>query len=353
MRSPGSRRAGKRPNRSGPLRQILPFLKPFRGRIAIAGIALIISSAATLVLPAAGRQLIDHGFDRQAAGLIGQYFLAFIAVAAVMGVSGATRFYFVTWIGERVVADIRKAVFANVLGLTPEFFEVTRTGEVLSRLTADTTLIQTVVGSTVSVALRNLVTLTGAFILMFVTSPKLAALVVGAVFVVLIPLIFFGRWVRTLSRKSQDRIADTSARASETLHAVQTVQAFTHENYERTQFSHVVEGSFDVAVRRTRARAVMAGVVIFAAFSSIACVLLGWCAGCDRRAYDRRPASAVHLLRPACRRRHWRAERSVGRIAARGRRVGAPDGIAQDRADNRGARASQDDPGQRERRGVV
>ena len=257
----------------GPLRELLPFLKPFRVRIAIAGIALIISSAATLVLPAAGRQLIDHGFDREAAGLIGQYFLAFIGVAAIMGASGATRFYFLTWIGERVVADVRKAVFANVLGLTPEFFEVTRTGEVLSRLTADTTLIQTVVGSTVSVALRNMVTLIGAFILMFVTSPKLAALVVAAVFIVLIPLIFFGRWVRTLSRKSQDRIADTSARASETLHAVQTVQAFTHENYERGQFSNVVEGSFDVAIRRTRARAVMAGVVIFAAFSSIASVL--------------------------------------------------------------------------------
>ena len=266
--------AGRAKGRSlRPLREILPFLRPFRGRIAIAGLALVVSSAATLVLPAAGRGLIDHGFDAKAAALIGQYFLAFIAVAAVMGASGATRFYFVTWLGERVVADIRKAVFANVLGLTPEFFEVTRTGEVLSRLTADTTLIQTVVGSTVSVALRNLVTLTGAFILMFVTSAKLAALVVAAVFIVLIPLIAFGRWVRALSRKSQDRIADTSARASETLHAVQTVQAFTHEDIERKQFGRVVEGSFDIAVRRTRARAVMAGVVIFAAFASVACVL--------------------------------------------------------------------------------
>jgi ATP-binding cassette subfamily B protein len=256
-----------------PLREILPFLRPFRARIAIAATALIVSSAATLILPAAFRGLIDHGFDAKQAALIGQYFLAFIGVAAVMGISGATRFYFVTWIGERVVADIRKAVFSNVLGLTPEFFEVTRTGEVLSRLTADTTLIQTVVGSTVSVALRNFVTLTGAFVLMFVTSPKLAALVVAAVFVVLIPLIFFGRWVRALSRKSQDRVADTSARASETLHAVQTVQAFTHEEVERRTFGHVVEGSFDIAIRRTRARAVMAGVVIFAAFASIASVL--------------------------------------------------------------------------------
>jgi ATP-binding cassette subfamily B protein len=256
-----------------PLRQVLPFLKSYRLRIAFAGIALIISSAATLTLPAAGRQFIDHGFDVQAASLIEQYFLVFIAVAAVMGISSATRFYFVTWIGERVVADIRKAVFNNVMSLTPAFFEVTRTGEVLSRLTADTTLVQTVVGSSVSVALRNLVTLSGGFVLMFVTSPKLAALVVGAVFVVMIPLIAFGRWVRTLSRKSQDRVADTSARASETIHAVQTVQAFTHEEVERRLFGDVVERSFDVAIQRTRARAVMTAVVIFAAFSSIATVV--------------------------------------------------------------------------------
>src|SRR6201986_456151 len=277
-----------------PLRELFPFLKPFRARIAIAGIALIISSAATLVLPAGRRQLIDHGFDRKAAGLIGQYFLAFIGVAAIMGASGATRFYFVTWIGERVVADVRKAVFANVLGLTPEFFEVTRTGEVLSRLTADTTLIQTVVGSTVSVALRNMVTLTGAFILMFVTSPKLAALVIAAVFVVLIPLIFFGRWVRTLSRKSQDRIADTSARASETLHAVQTVQAFTHESFERAQFSRVVESSFEIAIRRTRARAVMAGVVIFAVFAAMDAV--GWVGARDVVGNTMTPGTLVQFI---------------------------------------------------------
>ncbi len=266
--------SGRRKSRSiRPLRQILPFLKPYKWRIGIAAIALIISSAATLVLPAAGRGLIDHGFNAKEAALIGKYFLAFIGVAAVMGLSSATRFYFVTWIGERVVADIRKAVFANVLDLTPAFFEATRTGEVLSRLTADTTLIQTVVGSSVSVALRNLVTLTGGFVLMFVTSPKLAALVVTAVLVVLIPLILFGRWVRTLSRKSQDRIADTSARASETLNAVQTVQAFTHEEFERNIFARFVESSFDIAIRRTRARAVMTAVVIFAAFSSVAAVL--------------------------------------------------------------------------------
>ncbi len=267
--------AGRAKSRSlRPLRRILPFLKPFRFRIAIALAALVISSAATLALPVAGRGLIDHGFDAHAAALISHYFLAFIAVAAVMGVSGATRFYFVTWIGERVVADIRKAVFDNVLGLSPSFFEVTRTGEVLSRLTADTTLIQTVVGSTVSVAMRTSVTLVGGLVMMFVTSLKLTALVVGAVVLVMIPLILFGRWVRTLSRKSQDRLADTSAHASETLNAVQTVQAFTHEALERQAYSRAVENSFDVAVLRTRARAVMTAVIIFAAFSSVAAV--GW-----------------------------------------------------------------------------
>ena len=263
--------AGRAKSRSlRPLRQILPFLKPYRWRIVFALLALIVSSTATLILPVAGRGLIDHGFDAKAAALISQYFLAFIAVAAVMGVSGATRFYFVTWIGERVVADIRKAVFDNVLSLTPEFFEVTRTGEVLSRLTADTTLIQTVVGSSVSVAMRTIVTLVGGLVMMFVTSFKLAALVIGAVVLVMIPLILFGRWVRTLSRKSQDRLADTSAHASETLNAMQTVQAFTHETLERQVYGRAVEGSFDVAILRTRARAVMTAVIIFAAFSSVA-----------------------------------------------------------------------------------
>jgi ATP-binding cassette subfamily B protein len=257
-----------------PLRQLFPFLRPYRWRIAIALIALVISSAATLVLPLAGRGLIDHGFNAVEAARISRYFLVFIAVAAVMGVSGATRFYFVTWIGERVVADIRKAVFDNVLGLTPAFFEVTRTGEVLSRLTADTTLIQTVVGSSVSVAMRMSATFVGGLIMMFVTSTKLSALVVGAVVLVMIPLILFGRWVRTLSRKSQDRLADTSAHASETLNAVQTVQAFTHEALERKAYGRAVENSFDVAILRTRARAVMSGVIIFAAFSSVAGV--GW-----------------------------------------------------------------------------
>ena len=174
------------------------ILRPYRARIAAGLIALVCSSTATLVLPFFARGLLDHGFSRQEAGEVGHYFLAFVAAAAVLGLSSATRFYFVTWLGERATADIRKAVFDNVLGLTPAFFEITRTGEVLSRLTADTTLVQTVIGSSASLALRNMVTLTGGMILMFFTSLKLTAFDCGAVLAIMIPLILFGRWVRTL-----------------------------------------------------------------------------------------------------------------------------------------------------------
>ncbi len=256
-----------------PLRAVLPFLRPYRGRLLIGFLALLVSSTATLVLPFFARGLLDHGFSAQEAGEVSRYFFAFVTAAAVLGISAATRFYFVTWLGERVTADIRKGVFDNVLGLTPSFFEVTRTGEVLSRLTADTTLVQTVIGSSASLALRNLVTFTGGLILMFVTSVKLTALILGAVLVIMVPLILFGRWVRGLSRISQDRIADTSAHASETLNAVQTVQAFTHEKQERVAFGGTVEQSFTAAIIRTRARAMMTAVVIFAFFTALAGVL--------------------------------------------------------------------------------
>jgi ATP-binding cassette subfamily B protein len=256
-----------------PLTGVLPFLRPYRARIAAGLAALVCSSAATLVLPFFARGLLDHGFSAREAGEVGRYFVAFIAAAAVLGLSSATRFYFVTWLGERVTADIRRAVFDNVLGLPPAFFEVTRTGEVLSRLTTDTTLVQTVIGSSASVALRNMVTLSGGLVLMFFTSLKLTLLILGAVLAIMVPLILFGRWVRALSRTSQDRIADSSARASETLNAVQTVQAFTHERQEQIVFGGTVEKSFDAAIVRTRARAVMTAVVIFSFFTALASVL--------------------------------------------------------------------------------
>ena len=268
--------AGRPKSRSlAPLRGILPFLAPYRGRIAVAAIALVASSSATLILPQFAGGLIDaRSMTAAQAHALSGFYLAFIVAGAVLGLAAATRFYAVTWLGERVVADIRKAVFSNVLGLSPQFFEVTRTGEVLSRMTADTTLIQTVVGSSVSLALRNLVTLTGGLALMFITSFKLALLVVGAVIVVMLPMLLFGRWVRKLSRASQDSVADTSARASETLNAVSTVQAFTQENYERTAFSAAVERAFDYARSRTLARAILTAVAFFTVIASLATIAL-------------------------------------------------------------------------------
>ena len=268
--------AGRPKGRSlAPLRAVLPFLKPYRGRIAIAALALMASSSATLVLPLFLRGLIDARqlTEAQAHALIG-FYGAFVAAAAVLGLASATRFYAVTWLGERVVADIRKAVFNNVLRLSPQFFEITRTGEVLSRMTADTTLIQTVVGSSASLAMRNLVNMTGGLILMFVLSLKLATLVVGSVVIVMLPILLFGRWVRKLSRQSQDAIAETAARGTETLNAVPTVQAFTQEDYERRTFGEAVERSFSFARDRTKARAILTAVAIFTAFGCLATILL-------------------------------------------------------------------------------
>jgi len=268
--------AGRPKSRSlAPLRAILPFLRPYRGRIAVAALALIVSSTATLVLPQFLRGLVDaQGLSEAEAHALTGFYGAFVAAAAALGLASAIRFYAVTWLGERVVADIRTAVFSNVLGLSPQFFEVTRTGEVLSRMTADTTLIQTVVGSSASLALRNLVTLTGGLIMMFVTSLRLAVLVVGAVFLVMMPMLVVGRWVRKLSRASQDSIADTAARGTETLNAVPTVQAFTQENYERQAFGAAVERAFGFAQARTKARALLTAVAIFTAFGSLATILL-------------------------------------------------------------------------------
>jgi len=241
----------------------------------LAALALLASSTATLILPLFLRGLIDaQGLSAAQAHALTGFYGAFVAAAAVLGLATATRFYAVTWLGERVVADIRKAVFANVLRLSPQFFEVTRTGEVLSRMTADTTLIQTVVGSSASLAMRNLVNMTGGLILMFVTSPKLASLVVGAVVLVLLPILLFGKLVRRLSRQSQDSIAETAARGTEILNAVPTVQAFTQEDHERRAFGDAVERAFGFARDRTRARAILTAVAIFTAFACLATILL-------------------------------------------------------------------------------
>jgi ATP-binding cassette subfamily B protein len=257
----------------GSLRALMPFLRPYRFRIIFACIALVAAAAATLILPMAVRSMIDHGFSAESASLIDSYFYALLGVAALMAVASAVRFYYVTWIGERVVSDIRRAVYAHVLSLSPRFFEVTRTGEVLSRLTADTTLIQTVVGSSLSMAMRNILTLVGGSILLALTSLRLTGLALLVVPAVIVPLIVFGRRVRGLSRAAQDRIADSSAYAGETLNAIHTVQAFAHEGRDRAQFGEAIEAAFGSARSRVRARATMTALVIFLIFGGIVAVL--------------------------------------------------------------------------------
>ncbi len=255
------------------LRALARFLSPYRGRIVIAAIALVMAAIATLVLPLAVRAVIDHGFSRDSANLIDSYFYALIGVAALMAAASAMRFYYVSWIGERVVADIRRKVYGHVLSLSPRFFETMRTGEVLSRLTADTTLIQTVVGSSLSMAMRNMLTLIGGTILLLLTSLHLTGLTLLLVPAIVVPLIVFGRRVRGLSRDAQDRIADSAAYAGETLGAVQTVQAFAHEDRDRSVFGGAVESAFASARRRAGARAAMTAMVIFLIFAGIVAVL--------------------------------------------------------------------------------
>ena len=186
------------------LRRLIPFMAPYKGMIALATVFLLVAASASLAIPAAVREMIDHGFSKENAGLIDQYFLLVLGVALVLGLATAARFYCVTWLGERIVADMRQALYSHILGLSPAFFEVTRTGEVLSRITTDTTLIQTAVGSSASIALRNLLMMVGGLIMLLITSPKLTSLVLGTVVFVVLPLIFMGRVVRNLSRQSQD-----------------------------------------------------------------------------------------------------------------------------------------------------
>jgi ATP-binding cassette subfamily B protein len=255
------------------LARILPFMAPYRGIIALAAAFLLVAAGASLAIPVAVKEMIDHGFSKENAGLIDRYFLLVLGVAVVLGLATAARFYCVTWLGERIVADIRNALYRHVLGLSAAFFEVTRTGEVLSRLTTDTTLIQTAVGSSVSIALRNLLMMVGGMAMLIVTSAKLTGLVLIAVPLVVVPLILMGRLVRELSRKSQDRVADASAYAAETINAVQTVQSFTHEPIDRARFGAAIAATFAAAVRRVRARALMTALVIVLVFSSIVGVL--------------------------------------------------------------------------------
>lgn len=256
-----------------PLRALWPFLRPYRGVLAAGMAALLLASGAMLALPIALRGLIDKGMAVGSAATINGYFLAFHGVAVLFGAFAALRFYLVTWLGERVVADLRSAVYSRVIRMDPTFFEVTRTGEVLSRLTTDTTLVQSIAGVGLSIALRSSINLIGSLVLLAITSFKLLLLILVGIPVVLVPVIALGRRLRRLSRDSQDRIADTSGLAGETLNAIQTVQAFTLEALHAQRYSAAVEDSFRVAVERTRVRAWLTALATILVFGAITAVL--------------------------------------------------------------------------------
>ena len=267
----GGERARSRKLR--PLRALAPFLRPYRGMLLAALGALLLAAGATLSLPVAVRFMIDQGFSAENAAQVDQYFLALFAIAALLATATSLRYYFVSWLGERVVADVREAVFSHILRLSQSFYETTRAGEVLSRLTTDTTILQTVVGSSASIALRNVLLLAGGLVMLAVTSPKLTGLIVVLVPVMLLPMILFGRKVRALSRRNQDRVADTSALAEEILTAMRIVQAYVRETWEAARFRSAVEESFVAALARTRARALLTAVVILFVFGAIVLVL--------------------------------------------------------------------------------
>jgi ATP-binding cassette subfamily B protein len=246
---------------------LLPFLKPYGGRLALAAVFLLLAAAAMLVFPIALRTMIDRGISAdpgQRLFALREQFLLLFAVAVALGLFSAGRFYLVSWLGERVTADLRSAVYAHVLEQSPEFFESTQTGEVLSRLTTDTTLVQTVVGSSFSLGLRNLVMGVGALGMLVVTHPYVTTQVLLVVLLVVVPAMVFGRRVRRLSRASQDRVADSSAIAAEVLNAIPVVQSYAAEEREAGRFRLATENAFRTGVRRTRARAALVAFVIIA-----------------------------------------------------------------------------------------
>ncbi|MBV7543450.1 ABC transporter transmembrane domain-containing protein [Acidovorax sp. sic0104] len=247
---------------------LLPFLRPYRGRIALSVVFLVLAALATLAFPLALRNLVDSGLvstDKGAQTMaLRNHFEALFAVAVALGVFSAARFYMVSWLGERVTADLRNAVYGHVLRQSPQFFETTQTGEVLSRLTADTTLVQTVVGSSLSMGLRNAVMGVGALAMLVWTNPYVMSIVLAAVVLVVLPTMWIGRRVRRLSRDSQDRVADSSAIAAEVLNAVPVVQSYTAEPRETHRFMQATENAFQVAITRSRARALLVAFIIVA-----------------------------------------------------------------------------------------
>jgi ATP-binding cassette subfamily B protein len=264
-----------RPRASSPrsLSGLLPFLRPYRGRLVLAGVFLVLAALATLAVPIALKSLIDQGLvaadpGQRVMALRGHFFALF-GVGVALGLFSAARFYVVSWLGERVTADLRNAVYAHVIGQSPEFFETTRTGEVLSRLTTDTTLVQTVVGSSLSMGLRNVVMGLGALAMLVATNPRVMTQVLGMLVLVVLPSVAFGRRVRRLSRASQDRVADSSAVAAEVLGAIPVVQSHVQEAREARRFEATTEQAFATAERRSRLRSLLVAFIISATFGAL------------------------------------------------------------------------------------
>ena len=269
----------KEVKRISALKMVFPYIIPYKLQLAGAAIALLFAAATVLAMGAGLRFLIDEGFAEGDPVLLDRAVIVLVAVVVLLAGASYARFYLISWVGERVVADLRVAVFNHVIGLNLAFFETRSPGEILSRISTDTTLVQTVVGSSVSVALRNLLLFVGGMILLIITSPKLTGLVLLVIPFVIVPIIILGRKVRTLSRYSQDRVADIGSHVEEILTGIRVVQAFSHEILDKIKFAKRVENAFDTAVERVRKRALLTAVVIAFIFGAVAVVL--WIGGRD------------------------------------------------------------------------
>ena len=256
-----------------PLRRIFPYMSRYKGMMAGAIVSLILAAGTTLTLPLAVRRMIDHGFTGANGAFINNYFGMLVLLAALLAIASAGRYYFVITLGERIVSDLRHDVFAHLTKLSPGFFDSTQSGEIVSRLTADTTQVKSAVGATASVALRNLILAFGAIVMMIITSPKLSGLVIAAIPLIIIPLVAFGRSVRRRSRAAQDTLADATAYASESIVSVRTLQAFTNEKLATLRFDASVEDAFLAARSSVKARAILTAFAIFMIFSSVVAVL--------------------------------------------------------------------------------
>jgi len=265
--------AAKSGARLRPLLALAPYVARYRVRAILALIALTVAAMTTLLVPVAVRRMIDFGFTPKGIAMINSYFSVMIAVVAVLAGASAARFYLVMTIGERIVADLRRDVFAHLISLSPAFFDSTRSGELISRLTADTTQIKSAVGASVSIALRNILMFFGATVMMVITSPRLSGFVLLAIPVIVLPLVAFGRWVRRLSRGAQDTLADATAYASELIGAIRTVQAYTSERMANARFGSEVEQAYEAARHSTRARSVLTAIIIFIVFTSVVLIL--------------------------------------------------------------------------------